>query len=309
MTGVLPASVRRSVQEALAGAGSAVTVRAERPLGGGCINPSARIETSDGASFFVKWNPDAPLEMFEAEADGLAALRGEGAPNGIRVPHVVGVGGGNGNEPAWLLLEFIERGRDPADFGERLGSGLAQLHRPAQAAGFFGWTRDNFIGALEQRNPRSRSWPGFWRDARLAPQLELAISRGHFSGETARTLERLLEHTEKALARSVGEGASLLHGDLWSGNVYPGPDGEPVLIDPAVYFGDSEVDLAMSELFGGFPDGYLEAYHEARQIPEPYRRLRRPLYQLYYLLVHVNLFGGGYVGASLAAAKAVLREL
>jgi fructosamine-3-kinase len=307
---MLPSSVLSSVQDALAArAGRAVAIRAAQPIGGGCINPAARLETTGVEAYFVKWNASAPPGMFEAEADGLAAIDRESGAAGVRVPEVIATHGGDPSTPAWLLLEFVERGRAPPDFGERLGRGLAALHRRREPPPPFGWKRDNFIGSLEQRNPPGASWPDFWRDQRLAPQLALARAQGRFTGGPGRTLDRLLERTADALTGAEAEGASLLHGDLWSGNVYPGPAGEPVLIDPAVYVGHREVDVAMSELFGGFPVGFLEAYHEARPIAPAYRRVRRQLYQLYYLLVHVNLFGGSYVGGCLAAAEAVLGEV
>jgi fructosamine-3-kinase len=305
----LPASVRRSVEETLSVLrGNPVTVSRTGSIAGGCINPSARIDTSAGESFFLKWNAGAPPEMFEAEADGLEALAACGASCGLRVPDVLGVGTGEGGATPWLLLELVERGRETPEYGERLGRGVAALHGAGGLAGY-GWSRDNFIGALPQANPVVDRWAELWRDARLAPQLGAARQAGHFAGEDGRTLDRLVARVERALEGTETEAPALLHGDLWSGNAYPGPNGEPVLIDPAVYRGHREVDLAMSELFGGFPPTFLRSYEDARPLGEGYRRVRRPLYQLYYLLVHVNLFGGGYVARSLAAARAVLAEL
>jgi fructosamine-3-kinase len=267
------------------------------------------LETGDGEAFFAKWNRSAAPEMFEAEADGLAALREAGASAGLRVPEVIATGAGTAGEPPWLLLEFVERGRATRGYGERLGRGVAAIHRfnaPARQA--YGWSRDNYIGSLPQSNPPSGSWPAFWRDARLAPQMEIARSRGFLGGDGGRALDALLGRTAEALAGADVEGSSLLHGDLWSGNVYPGPAGEPVLIDPAVYHGHREVDLAMSELFGGFP-GFFAAYDEVWPLSPDYARVRRPLYQLYYLLVHVNLFGGSYADSCVRAARSVLSEL
>jgi fructosamine-3-kinase len=309
----LPATVRRGVEEALtASASRPVAIRSTRPLGGGCINPSARLDASDGAAYFLKWNAAAPPDVFEAEADGLAALRSAGARAGVRVPEVMGVHTGSGGQPSWLLLEFVARGPRGAREGEALGRGLAELHRgrsgaaPDRSAGF-GWRRDNYIGSLPQRNPVTADWAEFWRDWRLLPQLVAA--RPHFRREEARSIDRLLDRVGEALAGAGADGPSLLHGDLWSGNVFPGPGGESVLIDPAAYRGHREVDLAMSELFGGFPTGFLSAYNEAWPLPAEYRRVRRPLYQLYYLLVHVNLFGGSYVEGTLEAARSALSEL
>ncbi|MFC1662068.1 fructosamine kinase family protein, partial [Gemmatimonadota bacterium] len=282
------------------------------PVGGGCINPSARLETDRGDRFFLKWNPAVPVEMFSAEADGLRAL---GAPGAVRVPEVGGWGGaGTPADPGWLLLEFVPQGSPGPDYGRRLGDGLAHLHAagasgPDSTSGAqpaFGWHQDNFIGSLPQKNDESPAWADFWRDRRIEPQLEMARDRGIFTGPEGRILDELLNRMDELLPEEDGERPALLHGDLWSGNYYPGPDGEPVLIDPAVFRGAGGVDLAMMELFGSFPRGFREAYGSVHPIPAEYDAFRRDLYQLYYLLVHVNLFGGGYVGGSLAAARRVL---
>jgi fructosamine-3-kinase len=153
------------------------------------------------------------------------------------------------------------------------------------------------------------TWSDFWRDRRLEPQLRTARDRGYFGGAHAAVMDTLLERVEEAMEGTCPEGPSLLHGDLWSGNYYAGPDGGPVLIDPAVYRGAGEVDLAMMELFGSLPSGFRDGYAAVRPLDPEYERIRRDLYQLYYLLVHVNLFGGGYAASSLAAATRVLRAV
>jgi fructosamine-3-kinase len=239
--------------------------------------------------------------MFAAEADGLSALARAGA---LRVPEVIAVG----EAPALLLLEHVAPGRPARDFGERLGAGLAALHRAARApAAGWGWPGDNFIGSLPQSNAASPAWGPFWRDRRLAPQVALARGRGHLGGAAGRELDRVLERCASLLAPVEEEGPSLLHGDLWGGNVYADGDGAPVLIDPAAYRGHREVDLAMSELFGGFPPEWPAAYDEAWPIDPAYADHRRALYQLYYLLVHVNLFGAGYEAGCVRAAREALR--
>lgn len=278
------------------------------PVGGGSVSSSARLTTDTGERFFAKWNPRGPAALFEAEADGLAALTRAGA---LRVPTVLGVGSaahGHGGTP-WLLLEWVEAGRPGRGYASRLGEGLAELHRSAGADGVgWGWERDNFIGPLPQRNRAAASWAELWRDARLAPQLARARARGHFQGRGSAPLDRALERTPELLA-DVDESPSLLHGDLWGGNVFADGEGRPVLVDPAVYRGHREVDLAMSELFGGFPAAWPEAYDAAWRIGHGYHGRRRPLYQLYYLLVHVNLFGAGYEAGCVAAAEAACAEL
>jgi fructosamine-3-kinase len=242
--------------------------------------------------------------MFEAEVDGLSALR---SALSLRVPEPLATGDGM-DGPSWLLMEHIAPSAPMAGYDERLGGGLAKLHMSTTSEASFGWQRANWIGSLPQANQETRSWIDFWRDHRLGPQIGLARSRGYLRrGEQA--LDRMMGSVPLALA-DVDEGpAHLLHGDLWSGNAYAGPGGEPVLIDPAVYRGHGEVDLAMTELFGGFGGKFYAAYAEIAGIPEAYRAVRRDLYQLYYLLVHVNLFGEAYEGRTLAAAGRVVAEL
>ncbi len=302
-----PESILESVARALEGAtGHRTRIRSTRPVGGGCISPSARLETDDGDAWFLKWNAQEPVSMFEAEADGLRALASGAAATEVSVPQVVEFGGaGSTEKPGWLLMEFIPQGSPAGDYGRRLGEGLARLHQVSDGEPY-GWKIDNFIGSLPQKNAAAPDWPGFWRDRRIGPQLHMARSGGYFRGGDGDLLDRLMDRMEDLLPRGSCSGPSLLHGDLWSGNYYSGPRGNPVLIDPAVYRGHGEVDLAMMELFGGLPRGFREAYGGREGIPDAYDALRRDLYQLYYLLVHVNLFGGGYVNSSLSAARRAL---
>jgi len=301
----IPPSVKAGVEGILEERfGSPTAVRSAGSVGGGCINPSARLETKDGDAFFLKWNEAASPEMFVAESDGLQALA---APGSLRIPEVAGWGGaGTREDPGWLLLEYVPRGSPGPGYGHRMGKGLARLHASTQEAVLFGWHRDNFIGSLPQANGEEQTWPAFWRERRLAPQFEMARSRGCFRGREGIDLERVLARLEEILPSRGGYGPSLLHGDLWSGNYYPDSLGEPVLIDPAVYRGDGEVDLAMMELFGSLPQGFREGYETVRRISPEYGAFKRDLYQLYYLLVHVNLFGAGYEGSSISAARRVL---
>ncbi len=305
----LPPPVASSVEAALEQhLGRPSTIESASPVGGGCINPSAKVATDTGDTFFLKWNPSSSPDMFHAEVDGLQAL---GKPRALRVPEVIGAGGsGTRENPGWLLMEFIPQGRPGPDYGRRLGLGLAALHSAVDPGGEtgYGWGRDNFIGSLDQANDPRDAWPTFWHDLRLEPQLRMARDRGHFRGRRGQVLEELLSRLDEVMATAGEGGPALLHGDLWSGNYYPDSEGDPVLIDPAVYRGIGEVDLAMMELFGSFPRGLWEAYHDKRGIPPEYDAFRRDLYQLYYLLVHVNLFGGGYVGGSISAAERILRQ-
>lgn len=313
---MIPAPVSAAVEATLEElTGQPTRIRTASPVGGGCINPSARLYTEGGDAFFLKWNDAAPPEMFAAEADGLRALA---APGALRVPEVLGWGGGGvPDDPGWLLLEFISSGAPGPGYGEFLGEGLARLHDAAEKLALpeafltpsFGWHRDNFIGSLPQKNGTSEVWAHFWRDHRIGPQLELARDRRYFLGREGVVLDRIMDRMEEILPQGETRGPALIHGDLWSGNYFPDPTGAPVLIDPAVYRGDGEVDLAMMELFGSFPRGFEEAYNGTRGISSQYAACRRDLYQLYYLLVHVNLFGGSYPQGALAAANRVLSSV
>ena len=297
-----PDAVCREAEAALEEAlGRPVALTDARSVGGGCINPSARVETEEGEAFFLKWNE---TDLFTAEATGLRALRDAAGEDGVRVPEVVGVGAGGADAEAWLLLEFVPEGRPAPGYGGRLGQGLAEIHRDVGER--YGWDEPNWIGSLPQSNEASDDWAWFWREERLAPQLAAAREKGFFGGEEGAALDGVLERLDELLAGAHEDGPSLLHGDLWGGNVYPGPSGEPVLIDPSVYRGHREVDLAMSELFGGFPPGFRRAYEATWAVDDAYERVRRDVYQLYYLLVHVNLFGGSYVEGSLQAARRAL---
>lgn len=295
----LPAPVLDGVQSALATLGLPGRVLAADPVGGGCINHGARLTLEGGRTFFLKWNASAPPRFFEAEADGLRALA---APGVVRVPQAVALGGGSAS-PHWLLLEYLVPEPPGEDYEERLGRGLARLHASAPAGAPFGWARSNWIGSLPQANRPATSWAEFWRERRLAPQLQRARDRQGMGSGSVAAVERAMALTAEGLA-DVDQGpVHLIHGDLWGGNTFCGPDGAPVLIDPAVYLGHGEVDLAMTELFGGFGGEFYRAYAEEGTVTPAYQAYRRDLYQLYYLLVHVNLFGSQYEARTRAAAE------
>jgi len=224
----------------------------------------------------------APQARLAAEADGLAALR---VTETVRVPGTIAL------DHDTLALEWLELRPLDGRSGAALGAALAALHR-APAGARFGWHADNYIGATPQENAWCASWPAFFRERRLRPQLELAGRQG-YRGALQRDGERLLARVDALLARHA-PAPSLLHGDLWGGNAGALPDGTPVVFDPAVYVGDREADLAMTELFGGFPESFHAAYRATWPLPEGYA-LRRELYNLYHLLNHLNLFGTGYL--------------
>ncbi len=274
----MSAGWRDELERALGGR----VLRAE-PVSGGDINEAFGVSLSDGRRVFVKAHRAAPDGMFEAEARGLAWLAEARA---LRTPRVLAVG------DDFLALEFLESRAAAPDFDERLGQGLAALHRASAPS--FGLDHDNFIGSLPQSNRRHGTWADFFREQRLAAQLELARKKRRASAAMERGFERLFGKLGELVGPS--EPPARLHGDLWGGNLHVGPEGEPCLIDPAVYGGHREIDLSMMRLFGGFSARVFSAYAEAFPLA-PGHAERVQLYQLYPLMVHVNLFGGSYVSS------------
>ena len=266
------------------------------PVAGGDINEATRIELSDGRRAFVKTNLNAPRGMFPAEARGLQWL---GEANAVRLPQVYAVCRDDATgQAAYLVLEWIEPGRPAADFDERLGQSLAQLHL-AQAPGF-GFGSDNFIGSLPQSNKSEATWPDFFWKRRLEPQVKRAVDSRRLDPATLRTFEGLAQRLPDLFGEA--EPPARLHGDLWSGNLHVAASGTPCLIDPAVYGGHREMDLGMMRLFGGFSSRVFAAYAEAYPLAPGFEG-RVALTQLYPLLVHVNLFGGGYARSVEQALK------
>ena len=282
--------------EASLGAALGSRVLKARPLSGGDINDAYEVGLADGRAVFVKSNVSAPNDMFVAEARGLSWLDEAKA---LRVPRVLASAGADELTP-FLALELIQSAPRASDFDDRLGRGLAALHRHGAQA--FGLDHDNYIGRLPQKNTFGVAWPEFYRVRRLGAQLKEAVDSGLASARLRRDFERLFTQLEDLCGPP--EPPARLHGDLWGGNLMTDDRGEPCLIDPAVYGGHREIDLAMMKLFGGFGPRVFAAYQEAWPLADGYRE-RVALYQLYPLMVHVNLFGGGYVG-SVAAALARL---
>ena len=279
---------------ALAGSGLGLDAASARPVGGGCIHQAWRLEGTDGP-VFLKTNEAAAGWMLEAEADGLQALR-EAGP--LRVPEVLGLGGGAGL--AWLALEWLELRAPGAAAEQALGEGLGRLHsRPGPC---FGWRRDNAIGASPQPNGEEDDWARFFAQQRIGAQLELGRRKG-LPAALLQQGERFIERIPGLLA-GRRPAPALLHGDLWGGNWAADAQGRPVVFDPAVHYGDPECDIAMTRLFGGFGPAFHAAY-DAVIPPAPGRETRLRLYQLYHVLNHANLFGGGYV----AQAARLMDEL
>ena len=293
----------RALSRAIAEAtGERFEITSKQPVGGGCIHTAIALEgrtPRGGRRYFAKVNDAGHAPMFAAEADGLAALR---AASAITVPAVVAEG--KDDRHAWLVLEWLELAPLEGRGAARLGTELAAQHRIPQAR--FGWARDNFIGASAQANGWSDDWLRFWREKRLHAQLRFAALN--------RLPSRMIDRGERLAADCAAffgnhrAAKSLLHGDLWGGNAAQLADGTPVAFDPAVYVGDREADVAMTELFGGFPKDFQSAYRAAWPLDDGYR-VRREFYNLYHVLNHANLFAGGYVRQAEQGIERLLAEI
>jgi protein-ribulosamine 3-kinase len=272
--------IERSIRAA---SGAPFSIESRAGLAGGCINESHVIR-GRGRAYFVKLNGPDKAAMFAAEAAGLDEIN---RTRTVRVPPPVC----HGACPAasWIVLEHLEL-QPAADQAMRtLGGNLARMHRVTSQR--YGWHRDNTIGSTPQINTPADDWIAFWREQRLGFQLRLAASNGH-GGRLIACGERLMEKLP-AFFKGYTPPPSLVHGDLWSGNAAMADGGEPVIYDPAVYYGDREADLAMSELFGGFSSSFYAAYRAEYPL-DPGYATRKAFYNLYHVLNHFNLFGGGY---------------
>lgn len=261
--------------------GESFTAGHRRPVGGGSVNQAYALSDGDRA-YFVKLNDAVRVGMFEAEALGLNQIW---ETRTIRVPKPICWGTAEGS--SYIVLEWLDFGYGTHEAWQIMGQQLAAMHRVTSEQGF-GWSQDNTIGFIPQKNPWTEDWVTFFRDHRIGFQLQLARKRGgHFPKQ-----DELMQSIPELLGSHTVE-PSLVHGDLWSGNAAVTKRGDPVILDPATYFGDREVDLAMSELFGRFPQEFYKAYDEAYPI-EPGYETRKTLYNLYHIINHFNQFGGGY---------------
>ena len=275
--------------------GSSVAIARTDRVSGGDINKSYALTLNTGDRIFMKANAKENAAFFTAEATGLSAIAATGA---IGTPHILCTGTDDGEEVGYsfLLLSYVESDKKRADYWETFAHELSAMHNADTTAfvngGRFGFLQDNFIGARGQVNTPAEKWIPFFRENRLAPQFK--ATDAYFSSADRTRITKLLDHLDDFLVEP--EAPSLLHGDLWSGNVLCGSDGKAILIDPAAYIGHAEADLAMTELFGGFPPTFYAAYREVRPLQNGYEE-RRDLYNLYHLLNHLNMFGQSYLGA------------
>ncbi|TVR89219.1 MAG: fructosamine kinase family protein [Spirochaetaceae bacterium] len=268
--------------------GNVLTASAAQSVSGGSISRTGLIELSDGRKVFIKQNGAAPRGIFSAEAQGLDALRAAAGP---RVPEPLALY--EGERHSYLLMEYIESGRQTSEFWDKFGFEMAELHRSARGQSY-GFSSDNFIGSTPQANAPSDSWIEFFGERRLRFQIELAEEKGRSDREMRNGVEQIIARLPELLPEP--EHPALLHGDFWGGNFLCDTNGAPVILDPAVYYGHREADLAMAKCFGGFSPRFFDAYNEAYPLVPGYRE-RVDLYNLYHMLNHLNIFGSGYAGA------------
>ena len=285
-------AIERTVSEAT---GASFTIKTTTPVGGGCINEAYRIESSDG-EFFVKLNHTRFDEMFSAEFDALKELAKAKA---IRVPNPICTG--STDDLAFLVMEYVDFGPPRPSSQAKLGHALGNLHKVS--ATDHGWHRDNTIGSTPQINTPKGDWIAFYRERRLRPQFQMAERNGR-TFERADQLMREFDH----LFSKHKPTPSLLHGDLWSGNVRYDRSGEPVIFDPATFHGDRESDFALGAMFGGFTEMFFRAYDETYPRNKGWKQ-RLPLYRLYHELNHFNLFGGGYASSAEQSISEILASL
>ena len=286
------AFLEAELREALAE--PALELRSAEPVGGGCIHHALRLRTSKG-EWFAKWNDDCAPDLFLSEAAGLRALREAGSP--LRIPEVLVARGPAGDRPAFILMEYLAPGPGRAGDDELLGRGLAAIHaRPAPG---FGFPVTSYCGPTPQDNREAGTWSEFYAERRLRPLVSRLDEEGRLGRSERDLFERLIARVPQLVA--TDERPSLIHGDLWSGNVLETALG-PGLVDPACAACDRETEFGITTLFGGFSDRFFAAYHEALPLASGWRE-RNPLYQLYHLLNHQLIFGGHYGREAVRVAR------
>lgn len=278
--------------EISASVGYEIKIKNVTSISGGCINDAIKIETNK-APYFVKWNSDRFDKMFEAEKKGLELLKN---PDVIDVPQVI-CSSETTKNTIFIVLEWIEASLKKSAYWSEFGINLAKLHKVNHE--LYGLDHDNYIGSLVQFNKQNDNWINFFIEQRIEKQIETAFNKNLLSTSQLNHFQNLYNQLENIFPV---EPASLLHGDLWSGNVITNNKGSACIIDPAVYFGNREMELAFTTLFGGFDPDFYKAYHETYPL-EPGFQNRKDIYNLYPLLVHLNLFGNSYLGGIIQIIK------
>lgn len=281
MIGSLPGSLQSELAKELG-----VQEISASSVSGGSINQSLKLETPAGR-FFLKWNRSAPDDFFEKEAAGLQLL--QEVDSGITIPEVISFSKPTEKHPGFLLMEFIEGASGSSEDSHQFGQELARLHNYRSDS--FGLSSDNYIGSLPQSNTSHPDWISFFVEERINPQLKMAMDSGKIGNSIIKKWQNLSSRLDSIFPPAK---PSLLHGDLWSGNYLFSKNGKAVLIDPAVYYGHPEMDLAFSKMFGGFSAQFYEGYQSVNRLEGNFSE-RVDIYNLYPLLVHVNLFGGHYI--------------
>lgn len=273
------------MEEILQHIGDSSQVLHKRPVSGGDINDAFHVQTEQ-ENYFIKRNSDVPSHFFQAEARGLQLIKDTEM---IRVPDVYYYDTESRAGDSYLVLEHIKKEAPTPASEQRLGEGLARMHQVTGQG--YGFDQPTFVGELDQENSMVFSWVEYYRDQRLLPQFQLAEEKGRLPAKRKKGLLQLLDNLDSFIPSDPG--SSLLHGDLWGGNWISGPKETPYLIDPSVLYGDRLMDLSFTELFGGYSRRFYESYQQESPLPDYYEEVK-PLYQLFYLLVHLNLFGEAY---------------
>ena len=285
----LPEKIKKDIEKRLDS-----RIMDTKNLSGGCISNAYKIKMKSDKSYLLKINNDSPTDMFEKEAHGLNELQ---KPDVIRVP------GAKIFSNNYIVTEFIESGRKSGSFFRVFGKQFADLHKYKGTA--FGFFEDNYIGSTPQKNmtegSEDKDWSEFYFNKRLLLQLMLCEKNGYTSEELTKSFGRL-ENKIGEILKGSEEEPSLLHGDLWSGNYMVDDEGNPCIIDPAVYYGHREADLGMTKLFGGYPEEFYASYNESYPLKDGWK-YRESIYKLYHVLNHLNLFGRGYYSQAVSLIK------
>lgn len=277
--------------------GQNVVISQMRNLGGGCINNASKLETNCG-NFFLKWNANCQSDIFVREAESLKELK-KAAADFLTIPEVYAFKEVN-DTPGFLILEYLENKGSSFNSDEKLGRGLARIHQYKSSE--FGFYNNNYCGSTLQNNSWKAGWTEFFRENRLRFLLKLIEKEKPLPASEMLIYEKLLDRIPVLIPNDSVP--VLIHGDLWSGNYMISANG-PALIDPASYYADREMEFAIITMFGGFSQRFYDAYNEVNPLPHDWRS-RNSLYQLYHILNHYYLFGGGYRNQGLQIAKSYI---